>query len=675
MKTKEIFISDSSIANDFIKQYEYPYQALKHIKEYIIELGNSLNEDYHKLGENIWIHKDAKVNKTAEIHGPCIIDANAEIRCNAFIRGNVIIGKNSVFGNSCEIKNSILYDNVQVPHFSYVGDSILGYASHMGASSITSNLKSDKTNITIKGNEEKYETGLRKVGAFLGDNVEIGSGCILNPGTVIKPNTSVYPLTSVRGIIPENSIVKSMDTIIPKVLKKAKPKLFGTDGIRGIVSTELDATLAFKIGASTARVLKKEDKELTFLIASDTRKSKDMLKQALSSGVLSENANIIDLDVIPTPAISYLIKKYHADGGFVISASHNPSEYNGIKVFDKDGYKLADELESQIEEIILNDFKPAKEINKVGTYKIETNAKEDYVSYLANTISENLSNLNIAVDAANGAAYQTAQMLFDKVGVNYTIINNNPDGININDNAGSTHIEQLQKFVVENNFDCGIAFDGDADRCLMVDELGNIVDGDKILAIYAKHLKENNKLTNNALVGTVMSNLGLVKYCQNNDINFIATKVGDRYVLEEMLEKDYIIGGEQSGHIIFKEFANTGDGELTALQILSIMTSKQEKLSKLASIIDTYPQVLKNVHVTKELKETYQKNKKINDIIEKIKETLASDGRVLVRASGTENLIRVMLEGKDISIIEKLADEIVEVIKEDSKVKSKTKTK
>ena len=216
MKTKELFISNLSIANDFIKQYEYPYQVLPNIKEFIIELGNSLNKDYHKIDDNIWIHKSATINKTAEIHGPCIIDENAEIRCNAFIRGNVIIGKNCVFGNSCEIKNSILYDNVQVPHFSYVGDSILGYNSHMGASSITSNLKSDKSNIVIKEDSNIYETNLRKVGAFLGDNVEVGAGCILNPGTIIKPNTNIYPLTSVRGVIPENSIVKSMDNIVKK---------------------------------------------------------------------------------------------------------------------------------------------------------------------------------------------------------------------------------------------------------------------------------------------------------------------------------------------------------------------------------------------------------------------------------------------------------------------------
>ena len=442
-------------------------------------------------------------------------------------------------------------------------------------------------------------------------------------------------------------------------------KLFGTDGARGIVGTELDVNLALKIGASTARVLKNDKEKLTFLIASDTRISKDILKFALTSGVLSENANIIDLGVIPTPAISYLIKKYKADGGFVISASHNPSEYNGIKVFNSEGYKLADELEEKIEDIILNDFQLTKEVNKVGTYEIAKNAKEDYVEYLRSTVNSDFNKLNIGVDTANGAAYETADILFKSLGINYHIINNNPDGLNINDNAGSTHLEGLQKYVVDNKLDCGVAFDGDADRCLLIDELGNVVDGDKIMAIYGDYLMAQNKLKNNTLVGTVMSNLGFVKFCEKNNINFIATKVGDRYVLENMLENDYIVGGEQSGHIIFREFANTGDGELTAIQILNIMAKSGKKLSELASIMETYPQVLKNVNVSKEGKETYQENKVINDYIKNVEKDLNGEGRVLVRASGTENLIRVMLEGKDIDSITKLCDDIVEIIKKE----------
>ena len=441
-------------------------------------------------------------------------------------------------------------------------------------------------------------------------------------------------------------------------------KLFGTDGVRGIVGPELDINLAIKIGASTARVMKKAE-TLTFLVGSDTRLSKDVLKNALIAGVLSERANIIDLGVIPTPAISYLIQKYHADGGFVISASHNPSEYNGIKVFNNEGYKLADELEEKIEEIILNDFKVNEEINNCGTYKYAENAKEEYAEYLASTVDCNFNNLHIGVDVANGAAYQTAKMLFEKLGIKYSVINDNPDGININKNAGSTHLEGLQEFVKDNHLDCGVAFDGDADRCLLIDELGNIIDGDYIMAIYGNYLKENGNLKNNTIVGTVMSNLGFVKFCEANDINFIATKVGDRYVLENMLENDYIIGGEQSGHIIFKELANTGDGELTAIQILNIMSKTGKKLSELASVMEQYPQVLKNVEVSKEGKETYKENEIINNYIKECEEKLNGEGRVLVRASGTENLIRVMLEGKNLEEITSICDSIVELIKKE----------
>lgn len=439
-------------------------------------------------------------------------------------------------------------------------------------------------------------------------------------------------------------------------------RLFGTDGIRGIVSTELDAQMALKIGASTARVLAKENEKLTFLVGSDTRLSKDVLKNALIAGVLSENANIIDLGVMPTPAISYLIKKYHANGGFVISASHNPSEYNGIKVFNSEGFKLADQIEEKIEDAILNNFEVTKSVNKLGTYEYRSEAINDYVEFLKSTVTTDLSYIKVGIDTANGASFKTAEKLFSELGMNYLIINNNPDGLNINRNAGSTHLEGLQKFVVDNNLDCGIAFDGDADRCLLVDHLGNIVDGDKIMAIYSKYLKDKNRLKNNTLVGTVMSNLGLVKYCEKEGINFVATKVGDRYVLENMLLNDYIIGGEQSGHIIFKELANTGDGELTALQILNVMAETKKSLFELGQVMVIYPQVLKNVNVSKEGKESYQSNDKINAIIDEKTKELNGEGRILVRASGTENLIRVMLEGKDLPLITKMCDEIVEVI-------------
>jgi phosphoglucosamine mutase len=442
-------------------------------------------------------------------------------------------------------------------------------------------------------------------------------------------------------------------------------KIFGTDGARGLVTEELDSELALKIGAATARILQKKKKKLTFLIGTDTRVSKDLLTSALTAGVLGENANIIDLGVIPTPAISYLITKYKADGGFVISASHNPKEYNGIKVFNNKGFKLADEIEDQIEDIILNDFQTTKSNNLVGTYRKETNAYNDYVDYLVSTIDTKLDGLHIGIDTANGAASVTAPLLFEKLNAKVEFINNNPDGYNINDKCGSTHLEQLQKFVVDKKLDCGIAYDGDADRCLFVDNKGNIIDGDYTLAIYGLYLKKKKKLKNNTIVGTVMSNLGFIKFCEANNINFEATKVGDRYVLENMLKNNYIIGGEQSGHIIFKDYANTGDGELTCLQILNIMTKENKSLSELASIMNKYPQVLKNLPVSKEIKETYKDNKNIQNKIKEIEKKLGNNGRLLIRPSGTENLIRVMLEGQDVKEITNYCDEIIKTIKKE----------
>lgn len=441
-------------------------------------------------------------------------------------------------------------------------------------------------------------------------------------------------------------------------------KLFGTDGIRGLVPTELDADLALKIGASTSRVLKENKSKLTFLVGYDTRISKDVLKQGLVAGILGEGADVIDMGVIPTPAISHLIKKYKADGGFVISASHNPSKYNGIKVFGSNGMKLRDEIEEKIESIILNDFEVTKEVQTLGIYKYDEEAKINYVEFLKSTLDGPLSKLKVLVDVANGASYETARMLFDDIGLDFTMINDKPDGTNINENSGSTHIEGLQEKVKKGNFDCGIAFDGDADRCLLVDELGNLVDGDKILAICSAYLKKEGKLKNNAVVGTVMSNMGLKKFCQKEEINFIATKVGDRYVLENMLQNDYVIGGEQSGHIIFLDHAVTGDGELTALLVLQIMSKTGKTLSELSSIMEIYPQVLENVEVTREAKEHYMENEQLVKTIEEIEKELGEDGRVLIRPSGTENLIRIMLEGKDIKSIKKYCQKIISVMME-----------
>lgn len=445
-------------------------------------------------------------------------------------------------------------------------------------------------------------------------------------------------------------------------------KLFGTDGIRGITNKDLTPSLAYKIGGSVSKVLKEElnKQNLTFIIGTDTRISKDMLTDATSSGVLSFGCNIIDVGVLPTPAISYLTKKLNADGAFIISASHNPSQYNGIKVLDNNGYKLNSALEEKVEENILN-FKENSTINECGIRTKEECKVELYINHLLSTIDikDELQNKKILIDTANGASYKTAEQLFSKLNIDYTIVNNTPDGLNINKDAGSTHIDKLKELVLKEDYNLAIAYDGDADRCIMLDEDANEIDGDYILAICSNYLKENNMLKNNTIVGTVMSNLGLINYCKDHNINFVATKVGDKYVLENMIENDFILGGEQSGHIIFKEYANTGDGQLTSLQVLNVMAHTNKSLKELKNIMEKYPQVMINVNATKEQKELYKTNEKIKDEINNIENTLKEDGRVLVRPSGTENLIRVMIEGKDIDTINKYCKELASFIEKE----------
>ena len=437
-------------------------------------------------------------------------------------------------------------------------------------------------------------------------------------------------------------------------------KLFGTDGIRGIVGEDLTHELAMKIGEAAAYVLGGK-KDLVVLVGRDTRISGQMLSAALSAGFMSQGAKVIDLGVVPTPAVSYLVKKYNASMGAMISASHNPSEYNGIKLFDGEGFKLPDAVENEIEKYLLGKAVPTT--NVVGTYEVCDTSVDDYVEHIVDTAGNINKNLKVVVDCAYGSASATAPLLFNELGLDATFMNFDYDGYNINDNAGSTHLEGLIKMVKKENAHVGIAYDGDADRCLMVDEVGNVVDGDMIMAISALALKRNNKLTNNTLVGTVMSNLGLVKFCEANDINFVATKVGDRYVLEKMLECNYIIGGEQSGHVIFKDYANTGDGELTSVQVLGMLSESNGKMSELASVMKTYPQVLINVKVREEAKGQYENDSQVMDAINEVEEELAGEGRVLIRPSGTEALIRVMIEGLDQEDIDKKAKKIADVIK------------
>lgn len=437
-------------------------------------------------------------------------------------------------------------------------------------------------------------------------------------------------------------------------------KLFGTDGIRGIVGEDLTHDLAMKIGEAAAYVLGGK-KDLVVLIGRDTRISGQMLSSALSAGFMSQGAKVIDLGVVPTPAVSYLVKKYNASMGAMISASHNPSEYNGIKLFDGEGFKLPDAVENEIEKYLLGKAVPTT--NVVGTYEVCDTAVEDYVNHIVDTAGKINKDLKIVVDCAYGSASATAPLLFNQLGLDATFMNFEYDGFNINDNAGSTHLEGLIKMVKKEKADVGIAYDGDADRCLMIDETGEEVDGDQIMAISALSLKKKKKLTNNTLVGTVMSNLGLVKFCEANDIDFVATKVGDRYVLEKMLECNYIIGGEQSGHVIFKDFANTGDGELTSIQVLGMLSDSKGSMSSLATVMKKYPQVLINVKVREEAKGQYENDQQVTDTINEVEKELAGEGRVLIRPSGTEALIRVMIEGLDQDDINKKAKKIAGVIK------------
>lgn len=444
-------------------------------------------------------------------------------------------------------------------------------------------------------------------------------------------------------------------------------RLFGTDGARGVANSELTCELAMKIGRAAAMVLTEScAHKPKVLIGMDTRASSHMLAAAIGAGLCSVGADVLIIDVVPTPAVAFLVKEYDYDAGVMISASHNPCEYNGIKIFQGNGYKLPDELENEIEEIILDETKlpPVVLGGDVGKISFSSKAVDDYIFHLAMTADGDFKGMKIALDCANGSASVTARALFTRLGAKCCIINETPNGTNINENCGSTHLEQLQKFVVENKCDIGFAFDGDADRLLVVDENGEVVDGDKIIAVCSKFMKENNKLKNNTAVVTVMSNMGFFKFCEKNGINCVKTKVGDRYVLEEMIKNGYAIGGEQSGHIIFLDYATTGDGQMSAIQVLNVLKSTGKKISELASEMQVYPQVLINVRVSNFGKARLDKDEEVQLAIREASEELGDTGRVLVRVSGTEPLVRVMLEGEDYNQIKSLAESIAKVIEE-----------
>ena len=441
-------------------------------------------------------------------------------------------------------------------------------------------------------------------------------------------------------------------------------RMFGTDGVRGIANTELTAELAYSLGRAGAFVLTEGTHKPKILVAKDTRISGDMLEAALVAGILSVGAEAVILGVVPTPAVAHLTREYNADAGVMISASHNPVEYNGIKFFDGRGYKLSDELEDQIQAVIESNFEgvPSPVGGAVGRSYTEETALREYIDYAMSTIKTDLKGLRVALDCANGAAYKAAVKAFRALGARVYVINDNPDGNNINENCGSTHMEELMDYVVRKNCDIGFAFDGDADRCLAVDEKGNMINGDFLLTICAKALKEAGKLKDDTLVVTVMSNLGLDIAAKREGINLVKTKVGDRYVLEEMLKENYILGGEQSGHIIFLDYNTTGDGLVTALQVAAILKESGKTFSELAGVMKELPQVLVNAKVPNEKKNIYLEDEEIIKAINDVEAKLNGVGRVLIRPSGTEPLVRVMLEGENQEEINEMANSLVDLI-------------
>lgn len=444
-------------------------------------------------------------------------------------------------------------------------------------------------------------------------------------------------------------------------------RLFGTDGVRGIANRELSCEQAMKLGRAAASVIgERLSRKPLFLIGSDTRISSSMLEAAAAAGICSAGADVKLLGTVPTPAVAFLVKKMGADAGIMISASHNPHDYNGIKIFSGEGYKLPDELEEKIESLVLDGNGTENDLpvgGGVGRIELDRDAIRDYCDHIVASTHERFDGLRIAIDCANGSASVSAERLFTSLGAEVHMLHHTPDGVNINTACGSTHMESLMAYVTEHGLDCGLAFDGDADRFLAVDENGSLVDGDRIMAICALDLKKQGKLPFDTVVGTIMTNFGFTKYCDQNGLRFIATKVGDRYVLEEMLLGGYSIGGEQSGHIIFRDYATTGDGQLTAIQLLSIMVRQKQSLSSLASIMTQYPQYMVNLTVTPEGKLSFYTDPEIKKAIDDARDMLGDSGRVVVRPSGTEPLIRVMAEGTDPTLTRSAVDHIAAVIK------------
>ncbi|WP_353092901.1 phosphoglucosamine mutase [Tissierella praeacuta] len=442
-------------------------------------------------------------------------------------------------------------------------------------------------------------------------------------------------------------------------------RLFGTDGIRGIANKDLTPELAFQVGRAGAYILAKENHG-KIVVGKDTRASGDMLEAAMTAGICSMGIDVISVGIIPTPAVAYLTRKYEALAGVVISASHNPGEYNGIKFFNNEGFKLPDEVEEKIEDIILNNKELAiRPIgNKIGKVIIEENGSEDYINYLIATANIDLTGIKIAMDCGHGALYKIAPETIRRLGGEVIVINTEPTGMNINDNCGSTNPSMIQELVLKEKASIGISFDGDGDRIIAVDELGNIIDGDHILAICGSYLHKQGKLNNNTVVGTIMTNMGLDMFLKEKGINIVKTTVGDRYILEEMVKSDYVLGGEQSGHIIFLDYNTTGDGLATGLHLLEVMKSSKKTMSELNKLMTDFPQVLVNAKVKNELKHKYNENEEIKMEIKRVEDIFRGQGRVVIRPSGTEPLVRVMIEAKEDIGLLKIASELAKFIEE-----------
>ena len=443
-------------------------------------------------------------------------------------------------------------------------------------------------------------------------------------------------------------------------------RIFGTDGARGVANTEISCTLAMDIGRAAAMVVARDHhkRKPVFLVGHDTRISHDMLESAIAAGLCSVGADVVTLGTVPTPAVAYLVANSDADAAIMLSASHNPYEFNGIKIFGAEGFKLTDEEEMEIEEIVLDHVLPydLKWNDELGVIRSGETLVEQYIDHIVSTVERDLSGIRVAADCANGSASATAAKIFAKLGADVTILNDEPNGVNINDHCGSTHIDVLGKYVRENGFDLGVAFDGDADRCLAVDESGELVDGDKLIAIFSSQMKREGKLANDTAVVTVMSNMGFFKFAEQAGIHVEKTSVGDRYVLQNMLEHGHCIGGEQSGHIIFREFMTTGDGQLTAVQLLRAIKKSGKKLSELAQLMQVYPQVILNVRADKEMKRMVKVDEGVLKRQQQLEEGMNGNGRILVRPSGTEPVIRIMVEGLDREAIMNAAKSMEQII-------------